>query len=170
MQRSKFERIIISSMLFIGCLISLWLYVEVLPIWLTDPYTYRAYKKAKQVSLDLNKALTIHSKTYGMANNFSDFSSIYGSEIKTNSDVYSFEPLLDKGVKVGTIEKDTLKFTNRDLEGDVIEVQWLCQNVNATYKLRDNEVIAYIRAIFNMGEIIEEEIKKDPSLFKSLIN
>ncbi|MFH1062603.1 MAG: hypothetical protein V1747_06930 [Candidatus Omnitrophota bacterium] len=162
MKRSKFERIVISSILFIACLVLLWMYVEVLPIWLTDPYTYSAYNKAKQLAADLDKALTLYSKNYGMANNFSDFTTIYDTEKKENSYMYSFEPLRVRGVEVGTVEKDTLKFNNRDLDGEEIEVHWVCQNVTATYKLRGNTVSTHIRAIFNMGEVIEQDIINDP--------
>jgi hypothetical protein len=164
LKRACFGGILVSSLLFIICLLLIWVYVAVLPPWLTDPYTYSAYKKAKQLSSDLEWALNLYSKSYGMANSFSDFTTIYDSGRKGNSNIYSFEGLLDKGVKVGTVEKGTLKFNNHDLDGDEIEVRWQAQNVTAKYKLRGNVITTHIKAIFNMGEVIDQEIVSKNSL------
>ena len=155
--------VLISSVLFIACLVLLWLYIAVLPVWLTDPYTYRAYNNAKHLADELNQTLSIYSKNYGMATNFSDFTRIETGADKLSSDSYSFEHLIKKGVKVGSVDKDTLRFNNLEIDGDMLEVDWVCQNVTAIFTLKENSVFAHVRAIFNMGEIIEEDINPDPS-------
>ncbi len=162
MRRSNSASVLISSILFVACLLSIWLVAEVLPTWVTDPYTHSAYKQAKQLSSDLQKTLKIYSKTAGMANNFSEFTTLYDSEKEKNSDIYSFESLIDKGVKIGSVDVESLKFNSRELDAEILEVRWQFQNVTATYKLLQGRFIdGHVRAIFNMGEIVDEDIESN---------
>jgi hypothetical protein len=164
MKKSIHGGAFVSAVLFLVCVVLLLVYVEFLPLWMTDPYTYSAYKQSKQIQQNLQDALEMHTKMMGMTSEFSEIATIYDMDKKQDKHLYSFEPLIKKGIQVGSIENETKRFNENDLAGDKIELRWKNRDVIANYEMSGNKVKGRVYAIFNLGKIIDENLDQQTSL------
>lgn len=152
------EKGFIISVVFICLILLLWVFIEVLPLWLTDPYTYTAYRQSKRLVNELNFAVRQSVKINGISDSFSDFSTLDERRKREYPHMVSFAPLIKKGIKVGKLDRETQLFIPNTLEGSCIEIRWDKQHVTAQYRLGEQTVTGWTKAIFTLGKVIDEPI------------
>ena len=148
-----------ATVLFLVCVFLLWINVAFLPVWITDPYTHSAYSASKQVLVELQTSLNKYSKSYGILHNFSDIATFYDIDKTERPYLYSFEHLICRGAEIGIINSDTLEFIPKELGASIIEIRWKNRNVTAIYEIDGFEIKGKVKAIFNLGKTIDEEIE-----------
>ncbi|MDD5746234.1 MAG: hypothetical protein PHO30_03110 [Candidatus Omnitrophica bacterium] len=124
---------------------------------MSDPYTYAAYRQSKRLAAEMESALRQSSRVEGMIDTFAGIATLDNETGRENPALVNLAILAEKGVKIGRIDSQNV-FTAGDIDGEEIEINWVKRRVTADYRIDGQTVRGRVRAIFNLGRIIDEPI------------